>query len=300
MNISPLITPQTNTAVPEQPAWDDPYATLTQQSELPGHSYHYIERKISSNWITERDIELVKFIFVHRWLVMKQIERLFFPDVERDKSVRNRLNRLVEYGLLRRAQWTSYSQPDKNRPSLYELGDSGSDILKNKFGLIPGQRDPRMAKPATMLYRMKYVITNELYIQLRESFDLIHFEFHPSLKRKEEHVVPTAKFLLRTPKGREMPFYLLCHREEEKWLKTIRFQMRFLKDYIIAEDKSAIIIVLVSSDEKAALANKIAEQEGAASMVWYVTDKDLLDGQINLRQGFFTYTNGEKVFYDLR
>ncbi|MFC5402432.1 replication-relaxation family protein [Cohnella soli] len=301
MNISPLIKPQTNIAVPEQPTWDDPYATMTLQSALPGHAYHYIDRKISSNWITERDIDLVRFIFVHRWLVLKQIERLFFPEVERDKSVRNRLNRLIDYGLIRRTQWTSYSQPEKNRPSLYEMGDSGTDILKNKFGIIPGQRDPRMAKPATMLYRMRYVITNELYIQLRESFDLIHFEFHPSLKRKEDHVVPTAKFVLRNPKGREMPFYLLCHRQDEKWVKTIRFQMRFMKEFISAEDKMATVIVLVSSDEKASLANKIAEQEGAASSIWYVTDKDLLDGDFDIRrQGFFTFNNGEKVYYDLR
>ena len=138
-NVSPLLKLQKTIAVPEQPAWDDPYAFITKQSNLPGHDYYYIERKIASNWITERDIDLVRFIFVHRWLVLKQIERLFFPDVNRDKSVRNRLNRLIEFGLLRRTQWTSYSLPEKNRPRLYELGDAGADILKYKFGMMTGQ-----------------------------------------------------------------------------------------------------------------------------------------------------------------
>lgn len=299
-NVSPLIKPQKNIAVPEQPAWDDPYAYITNQSSLPGHEFYYIERKIEKSWITERDLELVRFIFVHRWVVLKQIERLFFPDVDRDKSVRNRLNRLIEYGLLRRTQWTSYSLPEKNRSSIYELGDSGADILKYKYGIFPGQRDPRTPKTTTMIFRMRYVITNELYIQLRESFDLVHFEFHPSLKRKEEHVVPTAKFVLRNPKGKEMPFYLLCHRDDEKWVKTIRFQARFFKEYIINEDKEATLIVLVSTDEKALLASKIAEQEGSVGRIWFITDKDLLDDGVDLRRGFFVFKNGEKIYYDLR
>ncbi|QHW35441.1 hypothetical protein GZH47_31575 (plasmid) [Paenibacillus rhizovicinus] len=301
INVSPIIKPQRNVAVPEQPAWDDPYAYITDQSKLPKQDFYYIDEKINKSWITDRDIDLVRFIFVHRWVVLKQIERLFFPDVDRDKSVRDRINRLIKYGLLRRTQWSSYSLPEKNRPSIYELGDSGADILKYKYGIMVGQRDPRTPKATTMIYRMRYVITNELYIQLRQSFDLVHFEFHPSIKRKEEHVVPTAQFVLRNPKGKEMPFYLLCHREDEKWVKTIRFQARFFKEYFSSsEEKDTTLVVLVSSDEKALLASKIAEQEGLKSRIWFVTDKDLLDDAVDLRKGFFVFNDGEKLYYDLR
>jgi hypothetical protein len=191
----------------------------------------------------------------------------------------------MKYGLLRRIKWTSYSQPTANKPSLYELGDSGADILKYQYGMSLGQRDPRSLKPQTMLFRMKHIATNELYIQLRESFNLVHFEFHPSLKLKEDHVVPIAKYVLRNPKGREMPFYLICHREEEKWVKTVRFQARFFKDYISTVEKEATLVVLVSTDDKALLASKIADQEGAAAFTWYVTDKDLYDYNVNLGKG---------------
>jgi hypothetical protein len=182
---------------------------------------------------------------------------------------------------------------------MYELGDSGADILKYQYGMSLGQRDPRFQKPQTMLFRMKHIATNELYIQLRESFNLVHFEFHPSLKNKEEHVVPIAKYVLRNPKGREMPFYLICHREEEKWVKTVRFQARFFKEYISTVENEATLVVLVSTDDKALLASKIAEQEGASTFTWYVTDKDLHDFNVNLRKGFFFYQNGEKMYYDL-
>ena len=298
--VSPLIKPLQSAVVPDKPFMDDPYAFITSMSELPHNAYHYISRKIDQNWITDRDIELIKFAYVHRYVTLSQISRLFFPEVDRERSVRLRIIRLVKYGLLRKVQWSSYSQPTKNRPSIYELGDSGADILKYKFGLFLGQRDPRVSKPASMLFRMKYIASNVLYINLRESFDLVHFEFHPSIKLKEEHVVPTAKYILRTPKGREMPFYLICHREDEKWLKTIRFQARFFKEYLTTQEKEATLVILVSSEDKALLASKIAEQEGASKFTWFVTDKDLNDYTVNLRQGFFCYHNGEKKYYDLR
>lgn len=299
--VSPLINPQPNlVAVPEMPRWDDPYAFITQLSPLHANNFYYIEQKIKNNWITERDIEIAKFVLVHRWVVLDQIKRLFFPPSDEYYRVRHRMTRLLKFGILRRINWTSYSGPDRNRPSIYELGDSGADILKLRLGMFIGNRDPRQAKPATMLFRFRYVITNELYIKLREAFDMVYFEFHPNLHWKEEKTIPTAKYILRNPKGREMPFYLCCYREDEKWVKTIRFQSLFFKQYKANVDPDAIMVVLVSTDEKALLASKIAEQEGTSSFTWYVTDKDLLFNNVNLSQGFFFFNNGKKTHYDLR
>jgi hypothetical protein len=297
--ISPLLKPQENNAVADKPLTDDPYAYIKHMDELTRHAYYYINRKIEQNWITERDIELIKFVFVHRWLTLRQIGRLFFVEAD-PMTTRRRIDRLLKYGLIRRIEWTSYSRPSQNKPSLYELGDSGADILRHKYGMYIGQRDPRTAKPATMLFRMKYIATNELYIQLREAFELVHFEFHPTLIFNEEQVVPTAKYILRNPKGREMPFYLICHREDEKWVKTFRYQARFFKEYISTMEKEATLVVQVSTDDNALLASKIAEQEGAGPITWHVTDKDLYDVNVNLQKGFFIYKNEEKIYYDLR
>ncbi|MFD2614714.1 replication-relaxation family protein [Paenibacillus gansuensis] len=299
--VSPLIKPSSNTVLPERPQWDDPYAFLLSMSPLAQNDYWWIEQKIKAGWITDRDIQLVRFLSVHRWIVLDQIRRIFFPDVKDFISVRKRVSRLIRYGLLRRIKWTSYSGgTERNRPSIYELGDSGADILKYMHGISLGNRDPRHQKPATMLYRSRYVITNELYIKLREAFNMVHFEFHPTLKWKDIQVIPTAKYVLRSPKGREMPFYLICHREDEKWVKTVRFQAAFFKEYIANVEPQATIVVLVSNDEKALLANKIAEQEGASSFTWFVTDKDLLYNEVHLSQGFFFFEKGEKTYYDLR
>ncbi|MGU3473153.1 replication-relaxation family protein [Paenibacillus sp. D51F] len=296
--VSPLIKPQPNNAVPEKPQWDDPFAFVTHISPLPNNDFDFIDRKIQSNWITEREIELVKFLFVHRWLVLAQIKKLFFPDVRED-TIRRRIDRMMKFGLIRRVQWTSYSSPGRSRPSMYELGDSGADILKFRFGINPGPRDPRSKKAASMLYRMRYVVTNELYIKLREAFNMVHFEFHPSLVWKEAQVIPTAKYALRTPGGREMPFYLLCHREDEKWVKTIRFQARFFKEYLANVEKETTLVVFVSTDEKALLASKIMEQEGVGAATWFITDKDILFDNVHLSKGFFFYNKGEKTYYDL-
>ncbi|MGO4695528.1 replication-relaxation family protein [Paenibacillus sp. 2TAB26] len=297
--VSPLIKPE-HTVVAEKQFLDDPYAYVTQIDKLTKHDYYYILQKIEQGWITDRDVELVKFLHVHRWITLSQIARLFFFDVERYGTVRKRVNRLLKYGLIRKLQWSSYSRPTDNKPSFYELGASGADILKYKYGTLLGNRDPRSLKPTTMLYRQRYIATNELYVQLRHSFELVHFEFHPTLSFKEDQQVPTAKYVLKNPKGYMIPFYLICHREDEKWLKTIRYQAKFYADYISAVDKDATLVVLVSSDAKASLASKIVEQEGAGPITWFVTDNDLYDSEISLNKAFFAYQDGEKIYYDLQ
>ncbi|OME78642.1 hypothetical protein BK120_23165 [Paenibacillus sp. FSL A5-0031] len=297
--VSPLIKAE-QSVVEEKQLLDDSYAYVAKLDILTRHDYYYILQKIDQGWITERDVELVKFLHVHRWVTFSQITRLFFFDVERENTVRKRINRLLKYGLIRRLHWSSYSRPKENKPSFYEIGASGADILKFSFGTNLGSRNPRSSKPTTMLYRMKYIVTNELYIQLRNTFDLAHFEFHPTLVFKEEQQVPTAKFVLKTPNGRFMPFYLICHREDEKWLKTIRYQANFFTNYINANDPDAILVVLVSSQDKASLASKIIEQEGTGAITWFVTDSDLYDDNMKLSNAFFSYQNGEKFYYDLQ
>lgn len=297
--VSPLIK-NDHGVVEDKPLLDDPYAFVSKFDDLTRHEYYYISNKIEQGWITDRDIELVKFIHVHRWVTLSQITRLFFKDVEREETVRKRVNRLLKYGLLRRLQWKSYSRPKENKPSFYELGASGADILKLKFGTHLGHRDPRNLKPSSMLYRMRYVVTNEFYLQLISGFNLMHWEFHPVLVMEEEQQVPTAKFVLRNPKGRDLSFYLICHREDEKWMKTIRYQAVFFKNYFRMNELASILVVHISSDEKAEIAAKIMEQEGMAENTWFITDSDLYNPEVNLSKSFFSYQKGKKFYYDLQ
>ena len=201
--------------------------------------------------------------------------------------------------MLRKIQWSSYSNPQENKPSFYELGASGADILKYRHGANLGTRDPRSLKPTTMLAKMRYILTNELYIKLRESFDLIHFEFHPLLTVDDQQQIPTARYILRNPKGKELTFYVVCHREEEKWLKTLRYQAQFYKQYLEKIEPGSTLIMVVSTDEKADIANKVLELEDVKDKVWFATDDDLFNSKMKLTQGFFVYQNREKIYYDL-
>lgn len=300
-NVSPLIKKEQNAGVTWKPFFDDTYAYITNIIPLTRHDYYYIERKIEQGWITERDIEIIKFVFVHRWATVSQLARLFFSESEREKNktADTRLKKMMKFGLLRKIQWSSYVNPQKNRPSIYEMGASGADVLKYRFGMALGHRDPRTPKPTTMLYRLKYIVTNELYIQLRENFNMVHFEFHPILTLKEEQQIPTAKYVLRNPKGKDMTFYLQVHRDDEKWLKTLRYQAQFYKRYLGEVEKGATLVILVSTAEKAELAHKVFEQEDASEFVWYLTDEELFSNEINLTQAFFVFQNMQKVYYDL-
>jgi len=298
-HVSPLIK-SLEPGVQTKPMLDDPYAFVNNLEPLTRHDYSYILKKIEQGWITDRDIEIVKFIFVHRWVTLSQISRIFFPETNREGTVRNRVQKLLKYGLIRKIEWTSYSNPKENKPILYELGASGADILKLRYGAFLGHRDPRMPKPITMLFRMKYITINEFFIQLRECFVVNHFEFHPILTIKEDQQIPSAKFTLKNPNNVDMSFYLICHRDDEKWLKTIRFQAQFYKEYFNTVEKDTLLVIVVSTSDKAELASKILDQEGILKRTWFVTDDDLYNNQISMTQGFFTYIDGRKLYYDLK
>lgn len=282
------------------PTWDDPYAFVESYAPLTRHDYHYIETKIERGWITNRDIEIIRFLSTHRWMSLSQLTSLFFPNMDSTgTTIRSRINKMQKYGLIRKIKWGSHTNIKAKKPSIYELGSSGADILKYRLGIFLGSRDPRRSKEVTMLFRQKYIATNELYIQLKGSFNLMYFEFHPVLDHKEIQVVPTARFILKTPGGKQLVFYLLCFREEEKWLKTIRFQASFLKKYIALDGNAATIVVLLSSDEKALIASKIIDQEGLARNTWFITDEELSNSKVGITKSFFAYQNGEKVYFDL-
>ncbi|MDH6374266.1 DNA-binding Lrp family transcriptional regulator [Paenibacillus sp. PastF-3] len=297
--VSPLIITN-QPGIRMQPTWDDPFAFVVSLDPLTRHEFFYINGKIKDGWITDRDIEIIRFLAVHRWITLSQLTRLFFSGSD-NTTVRNRLKKLMKLGLLRRIQWKTYCNPLQNRPTIYEMGSSAADILKFRFGAFLGNRDPRRPKEVSMLFRQKYIITNEFFILLRKSFNVMHFEFHPVLKHKEDQVVPTAHFILGTPKGKKLDFHLLCHREEENWLKTIRYQAKFCKEYFDANGIRSTLVVLVSSDEKAELASKICEQEGTSDYTWFITDQELEECvDVGLTNSFFVFKNGDKNYYDLR
>lgn len=297
-NVSPLLNPIEPSGLQPKPYHDDPYAFVTSIDQVTRHDYYYIARKIEQGWITERDIEIVKFILVHRWVTLSQIGRLFFPDAEREATVRNRVKKLLKYGLLRKIQWSSQTNVTENRPSLYELGASGADILKYRFNMFIGQRDPRSMKPTTMLYRFKYVIANELFSQLLKDFQLGHFEYHPLYQIEEETLITTANFSLKTPKGKSIKFTLLCYRDDEKWLKTLRYQAASFKRYLNKSNEIITLVLLVSTQEKANMAAKILEQEGLSD-TWFICDEDILNPDKPLKQSFFAIQHKTKMYYDL-
>ncbi|MCM3130509.1 replication-relaxation family protein (plasmid) [Paenibacillus urinalis] len=297
--VSPLLDSAEEPTLQPKPIWDDPYAYVTGMDQLTRHEFYYIEEKIKNGWITDRDIEIVRFLFVHRWITLSQLQRIFFPEAEREETVKKRVRKLLKYGMIRRIQWKTYSSPSENRQSFYELGASGADVLKYRYGLVLGNRDPRATRPMTMLYRMKYSVTNELYIQLRENFKMTHFEFHPILKIEEEQQIPMARYILRTPKGKMLSFYLVVHREDEKWLKTLRYQAQFYKNFLKSTEGGGILILLLSTEEKATLAQKLIMQEGISDYVWFLTDNDLYNHQKNLKTSFFIFQNEEKQYYNL-
>ncbi|QQZ64640.1 replication-relaxation family protein (plasmid) [Paenibacillus sonchi] len=299
LHVSP-INEANDPVLKSKPTWDDPYAFIDSFTPLTRHDYFYIETKIENGWITNRDIEIVRFLSVHRWLTLSQLTNLFFPGVDSaGTAIRNRVNKLQKYGLLRKIKWSSHTNIRENKPSLYEIGASGADILKYRLGVFLGSRDPRKQKEITMLFRQKYIATNEFYIQLRSSFNLNYFEFHPVLVNKEVQVVPTARFILSNPAGKQIPFFLFCYREEEKWLKTIRFQTNFIKSYLALEGNAATIVVLTSTDEKAQIANKIIDQEGLGGQTWFITDEELRNSMDGITKSFFVFQNGQKTYFDL-
>lgn len=301
METSPLTNPLESASVLHRyPVFDDPYAHVTGIDPITNHQFYYIENLIEREWLTERDINIVKTIFVHRCMTFAQIHSIFFPDCSRLETVRKRLGRLVKYGLIRRVSWGSYSKNKSECPVLYELGASGADILKYKYSIQVGSRDPRSSKPSTLAFKFKYVVTNQLYMELSK-LDLKHFEFNPVLKLNDEVQVPMAYYVLQNPKGMDIQFHLLCYREDEKWMKTLTYQLDFFRRYYQAEDrKRNILVIHVSDDAKAECAVKVVHLAGLSFDPWFITDSDLYNKEVPVTSKFFMFeSDGSRYYYDL-
>lgn len=301
METSPLINPlESANVLQTYPVFDDPYAHITGIDPNTNNQFYYIESLIERKWLTERDITIVKTMFVHRCMTFSQIHSIFFPDCSRLDTVRTRLGKLVKYGLLRRVSWGSYSKVKSECPILYELGTVGAEFLRIKYGVQLGSRDPRSNKPSTLTFKFKYIVTNQLYLELSK-LDLKHFEFNPVLKLNDEVQVPMAYYILRNPKGMDIQFHLLCYRDDDKWMKTLTYQLDFFKRYYqTAENKRNILVVLVSDDAKAETAMKTVQVAGLPFTPWFITDADLFNQDIPVTSKFFMFEDdGSRYYYDL-
>lgn len=292
--MKPLLSPFIKQEIEEDyPLLDDPYAYITRIDRPQSILYENIQRRIDNHWITERDIEIIHFLYVHRWVLRHQIHRLFFSGLSKHRS-NERLKKLRKIGMVSLIEWNSYARKT-NKPAIYEIGAQGADILTYEYGIRLGSRHPRKRREHSLSHRFKYVSINELYIQLLEHFQVKRFEFHPVLQIIDETQVPMAKMVLATP-NRDIMFYLLNIREEENWMKTLRYQAYFYKRY--RKEEEFILIVQVSTEERAKKAKDILEQEGMEDN-WFMKDDDLENRNKKLTQSFFTFNNGTLTYYDL-
>lgn len=193
-----------------------------------------IERR-SPLVIQERDLEILKLLFVHRLMNLRQLEHLLGADTEGKKqALRRRMRQLYRYHLVDQPEDSLYlrlkyrEDPEYNT-SIYGIGSRGITALVRETGLdLERSQRKRRNEPYFMflahsLYISQFYTVLELALRKRGDFEILHWaqgkEIEVRLKVPDPETTgyliqarslrPDAFFCLRNKKTDELSFNFL-------------------------------------------------------------------------------------------
>lgn len=157
------------------------------------------------NTISDRDLEIAKFLFRLRFATLNQIHRYLNCSVNKS-NLKNRLDKLVQYRVINKFTLTSLDGTQEESLGLYCLDLGGRDLLANySTELIEDWNTSVNMKSPELVG--ENLLATELYIRLRETCGerLSSFHLYPSFRCGDKTVIPHFKFTI-TKDGRRLNF----------------------------------------------------------------------------------------------
>jgi hypothetical protein len=111
--------------------------------------------------LQDRDLAVLLLLGELGHATIKLIRQRFWPDAKTDRSCQNRLNLLVEHGLIHKLELeVSYAGGRSGRPpALFSLTSLGALAVERHTGSFPPRVQRKVPKPATLLHRAEIVDT---------------------------------------------------------------------------------------------------------------------------------------------
>lgn len=207
------------------------------------------------NTISDRDLEIAKFLFRMRFATLNQIHRYLDCSVNKS-NLKNRLDKLVQYRVINKFTLTSIDGSQSESLGLYCLDLGGRDLLASfSTELIEDWNTSLNMKSPELVG--ENLLATELYIRLRETCreNLFSFNLYPSFRCGDKTVVPHFKFtILKDGKRinfigdivRDYHFPDTFANKAEKFESIINTNA--WKKYYREEDSAPILLVFANED----------------------------------------------------
>lgn len=148
------------------------------------------------NTISDRDLEIAKFLFRMRFATSNQIHRYLDCNINKS-NLRKRLDKLVQYRVINKFTLTSIDRNQNESLGLYCLDLGGRALLANySTELIDDWKTSLNMKSPELVG--ENLLATEIYLRLRETCgdNLFSFNLYPSFRCGDKTVVPHFKFTI--------------------------------------------------------------------------------------------------------
>lgn len=217
----------------------------------------------SDNQLTDRDLEIAKFLFNVRFATLNQIYR--FLNLTSNKSnLKNRLDKLVKFRILNKFVLTNEDESIVEQLQIYCLDIGGRYLLASYSKIDTSDWYTSINLKASELIGENLLAT-EFYTRLKEtcSEKISNFKQYPEFRCGQTTITPTFKFSLNIgPKtinfiGEVVREYDFPDNFREKSIKlNSLIKTNAWKKYYKEEDGEPILLILADSDETCYLASQ--------------------------------------------
>jgi hypothetical protein len=182
--------------------------------------------------IQERDIEILRLLFEHRLMNLRQLEYLLGADTEGKKqALRRRLRQLYIYHLIDQPEDSLYlrlkyrEDPEYNT-SIYGIGSRGITTLARELGWDLEKSKRKRTNERYFLFLQHSLYLSQFYTVLalalrkREDFEILGWKEGRAIETKLPQVDPSSGYRLETksdrPSLRPDAFFCLHNKERDE------------------------------------------------------------------------------------
>lgn len=236
----------------------------------------------NNNVITDRDLEIAKFLFKFKFATAKQIYKLLQEDNEKP-NLKSRLDKLVKYRILNKFMFSEFEE-DAVAPDAFHIYclDLGGRYLLSHYSNEDTSDWYSTVNMKTSEIISKNLLATEIYLRVKETCGakLVHFIVDPEYRVGKKNVIPSFEMCMDLNSQKKY-FIGECVREydfpiflRDKISKIESFvETNAWKKYFYDSDQAPILFVFTDSDNTALEAGKLITKTSEIKNFRMSTDK---------------------------
>lgn len=262
----------------------------------------------NNNVITDRDMEITKFLFKFKFATARQIYKLLKIDPA-NINLKARLDKLVMYRVLNKFMLHdgTHEKIEADALEIYCLDLGGRYLLANYSNEDTNDWTSTVNMKASELIAKNLVVT-EFYLRLIETCPekLVYFKVDPELRVAKKTVMPSFEFALKINGQnkyflgevvRDYDFPILFRDKVEKLESLLKTNA--WKKYFYDSDSEPALLIFADNDKNALEASKIITETSEIDKFRLTTDERM--NRVLYETGaFLKYVKEENALQEIK